>query len=49
MPDEYAWRNSAAEQVGFLGNESMPDHEGAVKVPELADSQWESFAFEVFW
>ncbi len=35
---EYAWRNSPTEQIGFLGDESMPDHEGAVEIPELADA-----------
>jgi hypothetical protein len=40
MLDEYAWRNPAAEQVCFLGDESMPDHEGTLEIPQLTDSSW---------
>lgn len=48
MPDEYAGWNSATKQICLLGNQSMPDHKGAVKVPQLADSSWNLSPLQFF-
>jgi len=40
MSDEYAWRVSPTKQICFLGDQSMPNHKGAVIVSELADTTW---------
>jgi len=40
VPDEYAWRNPTAEQICLLSDQPMPDHEGAIVIPEFADSSW---------